>query len=167
MTSGRSPQVCSGISPSSSIWTLGKSHTLYSAATASEIARLKFPKRIPHYSESPIYRRYLELARDLGVLDTGDLLERFPRFALTPQADSSADGVPFGDTAEEAAFYKEVDVLIDSISFYSVILPIGDFLEEFKIQAAKKWRAQEGLEWYDKRPESRRCPLPDCAKPLD
>ena len=50
----------------------GKTHTLYSAATASEIARLKSPKRIPHYSESPIYRRYLELARDLGVIDAGE-----------------------------------------------------------------------------------------------
>lgn len=145
----------------------GKTHTLYSAATASEIARLKSPKRIPHYSESPIYRRYLELARDLGVLDTGDLLERFPRFALTPQADSGAVGVPFGDTAEEAAFYKEADVLIDSIPLHSAILPIGDFLEEFKIHAAKEWCAQEGLEWYDKRPESRRYSLPDRANPLD
>ena len=43
----------------------GKTHTLYSAATASEIARLKSPKRIPHYSESPIYRRYLEMLHAL------------------------------------------------------------------------------------------------------
>ena len=129
----------------------GKTHTLYSAATASEIARLKSPKRIPHYSESPIYRRYLELARDLGVIDAGDLLERFPRFALTPRTDSSAVGVPFGDTAEEAAFYREADMLIDSIPIHS----------------AKEWCAQEGLEWYDKRPKSHRRPLPDCVKPLD
>lgn len=145
----------------------GKTHTLYSAATASEIARLKSPKRIPHYSESPIYRRYLELARDLGVIDAGDLLERFPRFALTPRTDSSAVGVPFGDTAEEAAFYREADMLIDSIPIHSAILPIGDFLEEFEIHAAKEWCAQEGLEWYDNRPESHRRPLPDCVKLLD
>ena len=140
----------------------GKTYTLYRTSVVLEVEKLKSPKRIPHYSAAPIYRCYLELAQDLGIVDAGDLLERFPRFEFT--GETGAVGVPFGDSDEEKAFYRETDILFDSMWGDSRILPLDDFLEEFKICAAKRWCAQEGIEWYDRRPQSRRHTLPDAVE---
>lgn len=57
----------------------------YNVATqTAEIEKLKNRRRLPLYSEAPIYQRYLELARDKAGIDFGDFFNRYPHFEFIP-----------------------------------------------------------------------------------
>ena len=138
----------------------GETHTVYDAATAGAVEKLKNKKKIPHYSEAAIYQKYLETAQDVGAVDIGNLLERHPHFELVPEPDPKTVGEHYRESKEVVAFYREADPICDSLCASDLILPIEDFLEEFEVQFAKKWCTKEGIEWYDDRPASRHHVLP-------
>lgn len=139
----------------------GKTYTLYNDLAAAEVKRLRAPRMIPHYSEASVYQKYLAIARDTGIIDTGDLFERYPTFGLSPLPEPKPVGAHYCDSDEVEAFYKEADILCSAIPADSGLLALADFLEEYEIELAKEWCEQTGLEWYDKRPESSRHTLPE------
>lgn len=138
----------------------GKTYTIHSALAAAEVDQLKAIQRIPHYSEAPVYQKYLEVASNMGVIDTGTLFERYPIFEFTPFPDPEPVGAHYCDSAEVVAFYKEAANLCDAMPVHSGILDLSDFLEEYEIQFAKEWCKQAGLKWYDRRPAEARHALP-------
>ncbi len=111
----------------------------YNVATqTAEIEKLKNRRRLPLYSEAPIYQRYLELARDKAGIDFGDFFNRYPHFEFIP------DQKP--EHAKE--FFQEAHVLCDS--FDAPSLPdFDEYLHQFKLEFAKDWCKKEGYEWYE------------------
>lgn len=134
----------------------GKTYTLYNDSVADEVRRLRAPQKIPHYSEAPVYQKYLEIARSAGAIDAGDLFERYPAFEFTPLPDPKPVGEHYCDSEEVAAFYKEAEALCNSIQARSDLPALTDFLEEYEIGLAKEWCERTGLEWYDRRTEEPR-----------
>ena len=104
--------------------------------------------KIPRYNQAVIYQRYLEMARDQGELDVGDILERYPRFELAPDLQI--------DNAE--AFFKEADDLCRTVNDSST-LEFADYHELFALQVARDWCTKEGLEWEEDWPPKERHPL--------